>query len=529
MDYFEKIGMNVAHTVAVSGVTNTQVEEDIVDTLKGYGDIKRYVTVADRQSPFYKNLAVEFVDSVSVDKLKPLLPYTTRAATIEVTVRQISDAGAAATTENPEPQSQSVDYLQVLRRLSRESGRPFELVLKGAMDQISSHLGAAGGENEDEEEEEEDDDEEDDDDDEEEGVGTGDGESAGLLYTVRGRRNPTMNPRISLSGHDLNPPDVQRVVVEHIVRRDDVNPQSLSPLRLRTFSGKVPKPPHEADYESWKTQIDLLSADPSLAPLHITRRIIESLFSPAADLIRHLEPNSLPAAFLHVLDSAYATVEDGEELFAKFLNTFQDPGERPSSYLQRLQLNISAVIKRGGILAADKDKHLLKQFCRGCWDNAVINKLQLEQKKDRPPSFADLLLMLRTEEDRQYAKETLMKKHLPSVKHRAANLQTHSTTACSCGHSLDTSAIEDLRKQMEKLQSQMAALLSKKSQNSATTDHTQKPRQSSKPKPWFCFKCGQDGHISPNCTYGPNPALVETKRKQLEDKQQCWERRKPLN
>uniref|UniRef100_A0AAV2KIH1 Uncharacterized protein n=1 Tax=Knipowitschia caucasica TaxID=637954 RepID=A0AAV2KIH1_KNICA len=42
------------------------------------------------------------------------------------------------------------------------------------MDQISSHLGAAGGENEDEEEEEEDDDEEDDDDDEEEGVGTGD-------------------------------------------------------------------------------------------------------------------------------------------------------------------------------------------------------------------------------------------------------------------------------------------------------------------------------------------------------------------
>uniref|UniRef100_A0AAV2K780 Tripartite motif-containing protein 46 n=1 Tax=Knipowitschia caucasica TaxID=637954 RepID=A0AAV2K780_KNICA len=72
------------------------------------------------------------------------------------------------------PQGPRLQQGGVLRRLSRESGRPFELVLKGALDQISSHLGAAGGENEDEEEEEEDDDEEDDDDDEEEGVGTGD-------------------------------------------------------------------------------------------------------------------------------------------------------------------------------------------------------------------------------------------------------------------------------------------------------------------------------------------------------------------
>ncbi|KAK7891133.1 hypothetical protein WMY93_023096 [Mugilogobius chulae] len=138
--------------------------------------------------------------------------------------------------------------------------------------------------------------------------------------------NPAVNmgPRISLSASDLNPPEIQRVVVEHIVRKDDFNIQSMSALRLRTFSGKVLKPQHEADYDSWRSHIDLLSADPSLSQLHITRRIIESLLPPAADLVKSLGPDTLPSMFLSVLDSAYATVEDGEELFAQFLNTLQN-------------------------------------------------------------------------------------------------------------------------------------------------------------------------------------------------------------
>lgn len=39
---------------------------------------------------------------------------------------------------------------------------------------------------------------------------------------------------------------------------------------------------------------------------------------------------------------------DGEELFAQFLNTLQDPGEKPSAYLHRLQVALNRVKKRGG-------------------------------------------------------------------------------------------------------------------------------------------------------------------------------------
>jgi len=80
--------------------------------------------------------------------------------------------------------------------------------------------------------------------------------------------------------------------------------------------------------------------------------------------------------------------------------------------------------------------------------------------------------MLRTEEDRQLAKETLMK-HIPSVRHHA-KLQTHSTSACD--HTSDT----ELKEQMLQLQRQMSALLA---QNSAKPD-TQLKKKKKKLKIW---------------------------------------------
>lgn len=262
-----------------------------------------------------------------------------------------------------------------------------------------------------------------------------------------------------------------------------------------------------------------------MSPLHVTRTILESLLPPAADLVKGLGPNSLPTMFIQVLDSAFATVKDGEELFAQFLNTLQDHGERPSSYLQRLQLTLSKVVKRGGIPARDTDKHLLKQFCRGCWDNAVITMLQLEQKRDRPPTFSEFLFLLRNKEDRQLAKESLMKKHITSSKH-CANLQSHSASSCSCGHP-DITALDELKQQMLQLQRQMSGLLAKKTYT-PTSDQQQtktksKPNSSTRPKPWFYFKCGEDRHIAPACTNTANPSLVEQKRRQLKQKQQAWE------
>lgn len=47
---------------------------------------------------------------------------------------------------------------------------------------------------------------------------------------------------------------------------------------------------------------------------------------------------------------------------------------------------------------------------------------------------------------------------------------------------------------------------------------------SSNPKPGFCFRCGEDGHIKPQCDSDPNPILVSAKKKQFQDRQQKWQR-----
>uniref|UniRef100_A0A8C7WXI8 CCHC-type domain-containing protein n=1 Tax=Oryzias sinensis TaxID=183150 RepID=A0A8C7WXI8_9TELE len=375
------------------------------------------------------------------------------------------------------------------------------------MTQIGHHLDSAAAKNITlkHEDDYEDDDDEDSDDDEEEARGVDNGseqpQPAPPFQQEALSRQPRTRQRTSLSPEQLNPPEVQKVVVEHVVRNTDL----LSSFpRLRPFSGKTPKQSNEADYDSWRGHIALLLTDPSLSALQVTRRIMESLLSPAADLVKGLKPDTLPAVFLNTLDAAFGTVQDGEELMAQFLNTLQIPGERPSAYLQRLQLALSSVVKQGGVSPSEVDRHLLKQFCCGCWDNSLIMKLQLEQQKTNPPSFSDLLLQLRTEEDRQLAKESLMKQYIGSAKQKAT-IQSHS--ACSCGHSPPSNReLKEMKEQLQRLQKQMSQLL------------TRNLASSTKPKPWYCFNCGEDGHVSSTCTNRANPILVQQKKTLLHHK-----------
>lgn len=273
------------------------------------------------------------------------------------------------------------------------------------------------------------------------------------------------------------------------------------------------------------------------------------MLPPAADVVEGLRPESPPAAYLQLLDSAFGTVEDGEELFAQFLNTFQDPGEKSSTYLHRLQLALNRAMKRGGVTHEEVDKHLIKQFCRGCWDYTLLKALQLEQKKSSPPQFSDLLLMIRSEEDRQQAKSSRMKKHIGITKQRA-QVQFHGAYVCEPEEKDESSisAIEDLRKQVASLQRQLTTFMSQKTTKGASSkgsagkqqsrmskpndtdmQRQTKKKQTYKPKPWYCFNCGEDGHIAPCCTDSANPNLVAEKKKQLEKKQRQWEAQNDSN
>lgn len=104
--------------------------------------------------------------------------------------------------------------------------------------------------------------------------------------------------------------------------------------------------------------------------------------------------------------------------------------------------------------------HLLNQLCRGCWDNSLISELQLKQKKSNPPSFAELLLLLCTEEDHGTAKTIHMKQHLGAAKQKVLS---HSQVAYGDEEEKGvcaalTTLTQQLTKQIAEIQRQLDAL-----------------------------------------------------------------------
>lgn len=101
---------------------------------------------------------------------------------------------------------------------------------------------------------------------------------------------------------------------------------------------------------------------------------------------------------------------------------------------------------------------------------------------------------------------------------------------------------DDLRKQLANLSAQVAQLQARCTDKpgKTVTKGNKKQQQKTKvepdmkeikqitarvprPKPWYCFRCGEDAHIASACSKDPNPMLVAAKRKALKEKQRLWE------
>lgn len=569
MEVVQRENIKVPNSVIVSGLTDTEADEELIDFLNKYGRVARVVRVDSPTSPYHKDAIVEYESGSALNALKPALPYSYESPSrATYRIRALSSEYVPIVTG-----SATQCFLSELQSIAKLSGRSFEEILKEQLSECSKSV-------------------------ETEFTSEPASEPAVAVLQSPPAQLPAPEPQVSYQTHSeitrqgetslsstpshtkgdetpkgatnyVNPPEVQRMVVEHIVRSEAPVSQMNVSFRLRSFSGKTPCPSHEADFDTWRNSVELLLQDTALSDLQRSRKILDSLVSPAVEVVKHLGPRALPTAYLELLDSAFGTVEDGDELFAKFLNTLQDAGEKPSHYLYRLQTVLAKALKRGGISASETDKHLLRQFCRGCWDDVLIADLQLERRRNDPPPFSELLLQLRVEEDRHSAKENRMRKHLGSSKQKvSAHLLTASPLTDDAPVDSD---LTDMRKQVTELQSQLTRLKASKSepkqpsqdsvvaelkrqvtelQSQLTSLKTPKPpqtktnvtkfntkqstrskespstaeqRPSSRPKPWYCFQCGEDGHIATSCPNDPNPTLVAAKRRQLKEKQSLWD------
>ena len=538
MDLCDPYSVNGQRSLFVTGVEDTYTNEEIEQLFSTNGDISRIVRIPDDVNNPHGRVLIEYSTENSITKINPIVlgeiasPNDPSETWHVKTIRSLYEEEAG--------KKLAQQYLRELRAVAGANTGGF---LKALQDELRA---------------------------------TNDTECSLPTTTCdpSATHQPMSSPRIAhaatpslpgspihIDGNLVNPPHIQKMIVEHVIRSESTPLHSSHHARLRTFSGRAPRPNGEVDYETWRTQADLLITDPSLSNSQKVRKILESLLTPATDVVKTLGIDSLPDAYVAHLDSAFGVVEDGEELFASFLNCNQNNGEKSSSYLNRLHTLLTRAISRGGASLESARKLLLRQFCRGCWDQGLIVSLQLELKKEKPPSFSDLLLMLRTEEDRKTAKYDRMKKHLGATRAAAHAHSVLGMPTCDPepvlapqplqeekeksfsrsnkqeedrGNNNDLAKkIEALTKQVEmlshhaKVSSQTRDIEHRGYPSASSTQHQRPPMSSGMPRAWFCFRCGEDGHIAARCSNDANPGLVHGKKTELRERQDSFRQHPP--
>lgn len=371
MDVIEIESIKVPNSLVVTGSTNTVLDEELYEFLGTFGSFDRVLKVSERTSEFNGKTIVEYTSGAALKILEKDLPLDRTSDSDRDVVFHIE--ALASVYSNKKGTGLTTTFLSDLKNVAKLTGKPFEYIVRDELARIAEVVGEFCQHEQLEVTQEP------------LIVHPEETLSSDAVGSVTIDPNPTLDrssfsskspataipnykesaSSFSPSLNHLNPPEVQRVVVEHIVRTTDLTSQIHVPAKLRPFSGRFPCPNYEVDYETWRNSIECHLADATVSSAQLVRKIVDGLLPPAAAVVKSLGPHANPQAFLDVLDSAYATVEDGDELFAQFLNANQNSGERSSSYLQRLQTILNRVMKMKTISSQDSDKQLLKQFCRG--------------------------------------------------------------------------------------------------------------------------------------------------------------------
>ncbi|KAI7797198.1 hypothetical protein IRJ41_020208, partial [Triplophysa rosa] len=263
--------------------------------------------------------------------------------------------------------------------------------------------------------------------------------------------------------------------------------------RLRTLSATVPTPMGEESMENWMEQARLMITECECSEKEKRHRIIESVKGPALEIIR--------AVVYEALESTFGSSASGEDLYFKFQS------EALSEFLRSIDKALNKVVERDGLSSSLIDKVCVEQLIRGAvHSDMLLLQLGLRERKNRPPPFLSLTHLSGGDFKPVATSSMVLKTKEKSSRQR---------------EKADDSEVQALRKQIQQLQQQLATMSVSQTQQSLQI-HEQRPRPcqsqavsaSSRVKPrrtkddYFCYHCGEDGHISMKCQAAPNADQV---------------------
>lgn len=357
----------------------------------------------------------------------------------------------------------------------------------------------------------------------------------------------SMDDLYSIVGATGNSPEAIIRAVGDILEKTVKPPgENNAYRRLRIFSGVLPTPAGEEQFEHWIEQARLMVDESDSSGKEKRRRIMESLKGPALEVVKAARTANVdvsPTKCLEALENAFGTAETGEDLYFSFRLMQQKQGEKLSDFLRRLEQALTKVVRRGGLTASGANRARLEQLIRGAVaSDLMLVQLRLRERKNSPPNFLDLLSEIRTEEEYESSRAKLsasvhnvradqetdsrakdmlaLKNEIKELKSMvsAMTVATSKTAAATAAKSrmltpeLDNdSEVATLKQQVKRLEHKLAAQ-ENPSDCAATTLVVGTPknvvRGRDDKESNFCYRCGEDGHFSAACMNKENPTKV---------------------
>lgn len=125
----------------------------------------------------------------------------------------------------------------------------------------------------------------------------------------------------------------------------------------------------------------------------------------------------------------------------------QQPSEKLSDFLRRLEKALTKVVQRGGFPASSKDNAHLEQLLRGAvTSDLMLINLHLRKRKSKPPTFLQPYSEIRTEEEYE-----------ASRRKRNTSVQHAQTKPSGTGNT----EIQSLKAEVKELNAKLATCMSK--------------------------------------------------------------------
>ncbi|XP_063812914.1 modulator of apoptosis 1-like [Pseudophryne corroboree] len=266
--------------------------------------------------------------------------------------------------------------------------------------------------------------------------------------------------------------------------------------RLRSFSGILPVPAGEDNYEEWRETVHQLSEEWHCADAVKKQRLVESLRGPAREVInatRRDDPTASFRDYLAALDLEFETIENVDDMKYRLRHTYQNVGEKLTSYIYRIDRLIHRIVDRGGMTIEEVNEKRLQQLIEGALTtDPIAQRLRYTTSSRQPPSFMKLMREVKQEESLVEARD----KSIKEVKVAASIIEEVTSPIENL-----TKMVEGLRGEVGKLTLQLNEEVKKRE---ATRNLDRAPligdtRRGRNVRQQRSFRCGRLGHRAFEC------------------------------